>query len=86
MGEIKIVDTDGLWVGNPHGFAFVDPETGTRFSPGVSTKVTYGPKSWIAVQIAAGTLSEAPDPMEVRAPSKGPPKTSLPKAAGKAEG
>ena len=42
MGNIQIIDADGSWVTNPHAFAFVDPETGTRFSPGTLTKVKYG--------------------------------------------
>lgn len=83
MSEIKVVDLDGQWVVNPHRFQFVDPETGTRFSPGVPTKISYGKDSWIAGQIKAEVLSKTDDPMK---PGKEPPKAESPKGTGKAEG
>lgn len=89
MSNIQIIDVDGSWVTNPHGFAFVDPETGTRFSPGALIKIAYGEKSWIETQIYAGTLDEGVDPMNSNAPekpAKAPPKAESPKGTGKAEG
>lgn len=89
MGNIQIIDADGSWVTNPHAFAFVDPETGTRFSPGTLTKVKYGDGSWIENQIYAGTLAEGEDPLKSAAtekPAKAPPKAESPKGTGKAEG
>ena len=86
MGNIQIIDVDGEWVSNPHAFTFVDPETGTRFSPGTLTKIKYGDKSWIETQVYAGTLAEGEDPMKTKVPDKAPPKAATPKGTGKAEG
>ena len=89
MNGIQIIDVEGQWVNNPHAFAFVDPETGVRFSPGVLTKISYADGSWIETQIYAGTLAEGEDPLKPKAPdkpSKAPPKAETPKGTGKAEG
>lgn len=72
MGTFTIIDADGKWVVNPHGFRFADPETSNVFQPGHPMKVAVPEKSWLAGQIDAGVLTLTRDPV------KAPPKAAAP--------
>jgi len=63
MPAFRIIDVDGIWVMNPHAFMFVDPETQVRYEPAGVAKVSCKPGSWLALQMAAKVIVEAPDPM-----------------------
>jgi hypothetical protein len=57
--RFTVVNTDGSWVRNPHGYDFVDPSTGYRFAAGEVYKIAL--TDWITSQVSAGTLAEGED-------------------------
>mgnify|MGYP000125484423 CR=1 FL=1 len=70
MSTFRVIDKGGKWVVNPHAFAFADPETGNRFSPGEPTKVNVPESSWLAGQMEAGVIVYTEDPIEAPPPKK----------------
>jgi hypothetical protein len=63
---LKIADHDGIWLHSIAKFPLVDPNTLTRFEPGVTTKAT--PTAWVQMQEAAGIFKLVDDPTKVDAP------------------
>ncbi len=59
--DMKIIDEDGTWFTNAGAFPFNDPISGTRFEPGVRTKVKTN--AWIEGQPVL--VPEAPAPKAV---------------------
>lgn len=59
--DFKVADKNGSWLISSARFPFVDPESNTRFEPGVATKATV--TDWVKTQKEAGWLAETADPM-----------------------
>ena len=55
----KVIDLEGEWILNPHGFSFTDPTTGVRFDSGFVYRVALN--DWILGQMAAGVLVSTED-------------------------
>lgn len=64
---MKIVSASGTWFKNNAQFVFVDPENGTRFEPGVSTKAE--PTDWAMKQPCLEQIADplAPAPVKTEA-------------------
>lgn len=75
--DFKVADKAGEWLLNGGRFPFVDPDSGTRFEPGMKTKAKV--TEWAKAQMEAGWLKATSDPFAEEEPKQEEPKKDEPK-------